>query len=74
MSNNTYTVICGHYGCGKTNLSLNLAIEKYNSNDYASALTAFKRVLEIHNSPILTALIKQIVPKAHKNPAKKTKK
>ena len=33
----------------------NLAIEKYNSNDYASALTAFKRVLEIHNSPILTA-------------------
>ncbi len=32
MSNNTYTVICGHYGCGKTNLSLNLAIEKKLSN------------------------------------------
>jgi len=28
MNNNTYTVICGHYGCGKTNLCLNLAIEK----------------------------------------------
>ena len=32
MNNNTYTVICGHYGCGKTNLSLNLAIEKKLSN------------------------------------------
>ena len=21
------TVICGHYGCGKTNLTLNLALE-----------------------------------------------
>ena len=21
------TVICGHYGCGKTNLALNLALE-----------------------------------------------
>ena len=30
--NNTYTVICGHYGCGKTNLCLNLAIEKKLSN------------------------------------------
>ena len=22
-----FTIICGHYGCGKTNLSLNLAID-----------------------------------------------
>ena len=22
------TVICGHYGCGKTNLTLNLALNK----------------------------------------------
>ena len=28
MKENTYTVICGHYGCGKTNLCLNLALEK----------------------------------------------
>lgn len=25
--NSTLTIICGHYGCGKTNLSLNLALE-----------------------------------------------
>ena len=33
----------------------NLAIERYNAENYAGALAAFKRVLEIQNSPILTA-------------------
>lgn len=27
MCRNRITVVCGHYGCGKTNLSLNLAME-----------------------------------------------
>ena len=25
--NSRITVVCGHYGCGKTNLALNLAVE-----------------------------------------------
>jgi len=28
MPNHRITVICGHYGCGKTNLTLNLALER----------------------------------------------
>lgn len=27
LKNNKITVICGHYGCGKTNLTLNLALQ-----------------------------------------------
>ncbi len=30
---NRITVICGHYGCGKTNLALNLALEAAESGD-----------------------------------------
>ena len=33
----------------------NLAIERYNQDNFAGAFTAFKRVLEIYNSDILTA-------------------
>lgn len=32
----------------------NQAVDRYNKEDYKGALTAFKRVLEIENSPILT--------------------
>ena len=28
MGDRQFNIICGHYGCGKTNLSLNLAMEK----------------------------------------------
>lgn len=33
MDKNKITVVCGHYGCGKTNLSLNLAIELAKTED-----------------------------------------
>ena len=36
LSLKPFTLVCGHYGCGKTNLSLNLAVDLANSGKQVS--------------------------------------